>query len=105
MAPPATPARGGELRGDGPDQTTLHPRPAALRWSPVEAHGLRNGPGWAWQRPVGGHGGRPSPLITLASPSPQSVGGDDADRRRDVQLVGIGLGVWVLLMLVVVQWA
>jgi hypothetical protein len=30
---------------------------------------------------------------------------NDADRRRDVELVGIGLGVWVLLMLAVVQWA
>jgi hypothetical protein len=30
---------------------------------------------------------------------------EEADRRRDVQLVGIGLGVWVLLMLVVMHWA
>jgi hypothetical protein len=29
----------------------------------------------------------------------------EASRRRDVQLVGIALGVWVLLMLVMVQWA
>ena len=33
------------------------------------------------------------------------IDAQEASRRRDVQLVGIALGVWVLLMLVMVQWA
>jgi hypothetical protein len=92
MAPLAIPARGVELRGDRPDPGTRPRRSAALRWSPVETHTLRNGLGWAWQPPVG-----------RRRRSRRTVG--EADRRRDVQLVGIGLGVWVLVMLVVVQWA
>jgi hypothetical protein len=104
MAPPATPPRSVELRGDRPDPGARPRRSAALRWSPVESHTRRNGPGWAWQPPVTVRGGRPSPPTTLARGSRRAVGAD-AKRQRDVQLVGIGLGVWVLVMLVVVQWA
>jgi hypothetical protein len=44
-------------------------------------------------------------LATVAATPPPTVDAGYADRRRDVELVGIGLGVWVLLMLAVVQWA
>jgi hypothetical protein len=58
-----------------------------------------------WSTPVDRRTGRSLLIATVASGPPTTRDAGYADRRRDVELVGIGLGVWVLLMLVVVQWA
>jgi hypothetical protein len=59
----------------------------------------------AWSTAIDRRTGRSLLLATVATRPPPGVDSDYADKRRDVELVGIGLGVWVLLMLVVVQWA
>jgi hypothetical protein len=58
-----------------------------------------------WSTPVDRRTGRSLLLATVAATPRQTVDAGYADRRRDVELVGIGLGVWVLFMLAVVQWA
>jgi hypothetical protein len=103
MAPSPTVPRGSRLPGD-PVAPRLRPR---ARRSTGSRRSLvpKEQPEPVLATPIDRRTGRSLLLAPIVGRSSPKIGTGEADRRRDVELVGMALGVWVLVMLVVVQWA
>jgi hypothetical protein len=101
MVPSPTISRYRGPRGRLVARTPRQRKSGVLRRPPAARRGRYR----AWWTPVDRRLGRSLLLHTVIAESSPRIVPSDADRRRDIELVGIGLGVWVLLMLLVVQWA
>jgi hypothetical protein len=72
--------------------------PAVFRWEPVATRSFP-------QRESTSRLHWSGLLVPSLGPLRRDLAADDEQRRQDVEHVGIALGFWVLVMLVIVQWA